>query len=509
MLDRLRGRPREDPDLEELRRLTAARLAAIVGLGEEPDLDGMPEPSGGVEPVGEPTPLVLAEDVAGEADVLATTPAEAADEAPTHPVEGPSETVEEPPPAVIRPLAGRPIELPANAVAVMGEATPVGAPVAGSVGSAVTGAPVAATTAQSAPVVGDRPGGGAGRRGAARREAAAPRGPARGGADVQPSPDGAGADAPPGPTPRRTPPPARQDGAGTAAAGSRAAAEGPTTTARRPTAPTAVPSPARPAARRPGRRSVRTDLAAACPTCGRLLEEIPTATRRCPGCRARIVVKRLEGRTVLLAEPVVPLFEAERRRVADAERLTRECGGWLRLAALAGAPPDMLEARARAVAARPTPEAVTRARRLYATTVERASRAARRRRDWKTVADLRWRQARAYHRAAGSPAPPEPAAVALHQEALEASLRRIAEVGREAEVVGGTCCDACRSDTGRTVRISAEIKAPSLPHAGCPLGLCGCLWDIPARRRAAVSEIVRPRSRPAKTRAAPAATPAR
>jgi hypothetical protein len=256
-----------------------------------------------------------------------------------------------------------------------------------------------------------------------------------------------------------------------------------------PVRPVARPvSPAKsaaPAKARPRRRKGPINLPAACPSCGGVLDEVPTTARRCVECRQRIVVRRIEGRVVLVAEAVAPFFDAHRSRLQGGERIKREAGRWLQMAALAGAAPDVLEARARKVAARPTPEAVTSARALYATTVERACRAARKAHDWKGLADLRFRQAKAYHRAAGATVPAEPAILALHAEAVDASLRRIAELAREAELVGGLCCEACRAASGTVVRITAERRTPSVPHADCPAGLCACRWDVPLKVRQA------------------------
>lgn len=247
-----------------------------------------------------------------------------------------------------------------------------------------------------------------------------------------------------------------------------------------------VPKRAPPAKPKARRRKGDTLLPAACPSCGVLLDEIPTAGRRCAACRRRIAVRRIDGRTVLIADTVAPFFDSHRRALLSGERIKREAGRWLQMAALAGALPEVLEARARAVAAKPRPEAVGAARALYATTVERAVRAARKGRDWKAVADLRFRQARAYHRASGSAVPVDAAIAALHREAVEASLRRLREAATDAVLVGGTCCEACRAETGRVVRIAAERREPTVPHAACPAGLCGCRWDTPviARRSA-------------------------
>jgi hypothetical protein len=231
-----------------------------------------------------------------------------------------------------------------------------------------------------------------------------------------------------------------------------------------------------------------------CPTCAIPLEPAPTSSRRCAQCRQRIIVKRIEGRTVFLAEAVLPVFEAERRRVANASRLARECQRWLRLAAIAGAPAERVEARALAAVARPSEEAVTASRILYIGTVERAYQQARRERRWEDASRIRRDHALVLHRDAGSPVPPSEAVLKLHRDAMAASLRGVAEIIRDAELVAGTCCDACRADDRRIVRISAELRVPSLPHEACPKGLCGCRWDLPTRHRATLLRQARRRA---------------
>ena len=75
-----------------------------------------------------------------------------------------------------------------------------------------------------------------------------------------------------------------------------------------------------------------------CPYCALLLEPAPASSQRCVRCRQRIIVKHIDGRVVYLTEAAVPVFVAERRRIAASGRLTRERERWLRLAAAAGAP---------------------------------------------------------------------------------------------------------------------------------------------------------------------------
>ena len=598
MLDKIRGKPKVDPALEEVRRKTAARLAAIVGLTEEAELDTElspspltavdlvleePEPAAddiaGVDEPEEPAAEEPAADDAIEVPVYAATPGGDAsmpggswsvgavtgadvarepdgvavallapalyraggddwDDAPIElepgDVQHPDAETRDEAPAPVASTAltvvpkAAPVALPANAVGVMATAeSPGPATVAAPVTRAAT-APPREGPAPLAPAA--KPAARSRRRPTAGRaeatvDAAPPTtSPPKKAATRSIAEKQLAVKAASGPAPAPAPAKASRQATGKVAAPAVPAAStavkptpakpantkraAVTTASASPVAsPVVKPTPAKPASpkrataaaapTRRRRKAPSTELPAACPTCGRLLEEVPSTARRCVSCRQRIVPKRIDGRVVLLAEAVIPLFEAERRRLVDGGRLARECGQWLRLAALVGAPADVLEARARAVAARPTREAVTAARTLYATTVDRACRAARRSKDWHTVADLRFRQARAYHRAAGAPVPPEPAVVALHREATEATLRAIAEISREAQLAGGVCCEACSAQSGQVVKIVAERKAASLPHADCPVGLCGCRWEVPERRRAAVTQLARRRAQAA------------
>jgi DNA-directed RNA polymerase subunit RPC12/RpoP len=232
---------------------------------------------------------------------------------------------------------------------------------------------------------------------------------------------------------------------------------------------------------KPGKAAAKAvALVPSCPYCAMQLEPPPTSSRSCPRCRHRIVVKRIEGRVVYLTEAAVAFFEAERRRIAGAARFTRERARWLKLAAAAGAPP---ERAARLVAAQLSEETVDAARALYMTTVERAFRSAKRERRWDDASRIRREQAMALFRVPGSGSIPSEALVTLHREGVAAELRGLAEIAKEAELVSAACCDACRADDGRIVRIAQELLAPRLPHAGCIKSLCRCRWDMTARDR--------------------------
>jgi uncharacterized Zn finger protein (UPF0148 family) len=223
----------------------------------------------------------------------------------------------------------------------------------------------------------------------------------------------------------------------------------------------------------------------ACPNCAAVLDPPPDHSRLCPRCRRPIVVRHVEGRTVYLTEAAVEIFEAERQRELDEKRWAHERRSWLQLAQVTGVPAD----RRRHVAATPlTATSVQSARRLYLAAAERAVRAARRNRRWDEVAQIRRRQAAALYAEAGATPPPPDEIVALHREGVAATLRKIAEVSREAELVAARCCPACRADNGRVCRIADELRKPRLPHTDCPRGLCTCDWwpvvaSSPTKRR--------------------------
>ena len=211
----------------------------------------------------------------------------------------------------------------------------------------------------------------------------------------------------------------------------------------------------------------------ACPNCGVAIDPPPEHTRRCPRCRRQIVVRHSEGRAVYLTEAAVEIFEAERQHEIDQQRWAHERGTWLQLAQRVGAPADR---RRRLAGAALTAASVRTSKTLYLASAERAGRAARRDKRWGEVAQIRRRQAAALHEEAGGNLPPSDEIVALYREGVAATLRKLAQISRDAELVGATCCQACRTDNERTFRIADELRTPRLPHAGCPRGLCTCDW---------------------------------
>ena len=230
----------------------------------------------------------------------------------------------------------------------------------------------------------------------------------------------------------------------------------------------------------------------ACPSCGVVLDPPPNHTRLCPRCRRRIVVRHSDGRAIYLTEAAVEVFAAERQREIEEKTWARERSRWLLLARLTGAPPDR---RQRAAAAPLTAAAVQSSRTLYMGAAERAVRAARRDKRWDEVARIRRRQAEALFEEAGGKPPVSDEIIALHREGMAATLRALALVARDAELVGASCCHACRVESERVFRIADELRVPRLPHADCPRGLCACDW-WPAVRIAPTKR----RRRPAPTK---------
>jgi len=205
-------------------------------------------------------------------------------------------------------------------------------------------------------------------------------------------------------------------------------------------------------------------------------------------------VKRVGGRIAYLTEAAVAIFEAERRKMSDSGRLTRERAQWLKLAVAAGAPAQKTD---RLAASHPSEEVVAAARQLYLGTVDRAFRTAKRAHRWEEASKIRRDQAVALHRLAGSPVPPPDDLVSIYREGVAAELRGLAEIARDAELVGAGCCDVCRADDGVIAAISRELSAPRLPHAGCPKVFCRCSWDLATRDRELVLRYLRRRPRPA------------
>jgi hypothetical protein len=233
----------------------------------------------------------------------------------------------------------------------------------------------------------------------------------------------------------------------------------------------------------------RRTAAAACPYCGALLDPAPERGRLCPRCRRQIVVRRVDGRLVLLTQEALHVFETERDRDTKERTWTGERGSWLALAKGVSAPANRI---ARLVAAPPSETVVAASKDLYLTAAERAVRAARRDKHWKEVARIRRQQAAALYRASGSAIPPPDEIVALHRAWSMAALRSLVAVGRQVELVAAGCCAICERDNGRAFRIAAELRAQRLPHADCPKGLCPCDWwplpdakapEPPVRRR--------------------------
>ncbi len=223
-----------------------------------------------------------------------------------------------------------------------------------------------------------------------------------------------------------------------------------------------------------------------CPYCATPLDPPPPRTRRCPSCRQQVIVRRADGLALYLTESSAAVMDAERRREADERVWTPARRRWLQLALSVHAPVDLC----RQVAAMTVSDrAVEAARDVYRTAADQAVREARRGGQWVVVHRIRIAEAEALYADSGWPVPPPDDILALHREAKSAVLQSLAANSTVAELAGSDCCRICRSDDGMLCKISAELRKPRLPHAGCPKGLCGCDWFIavpeakPARKR--------------------------
>ena len=185
------------------------------------------------------------------------------------------------------------------------------------------------------------------------------------------------------------------------------------------------------------------------------------------------MVRRVEGRRVLLTEEALAVFEAERQRETNERNWRSARRRWLALARGVSAPAARVS---RLAAAPPSAAAVQASRDLYLAAAEHAVRAARHEKRWEEVARVRREQAAAMHMAAGSPVPPPEEIAALHREWSVAALRSLVGFGARAELVAAGCCETCDRDDGQAFRITAELHAHRLPHEGCPRGLCLCDW---------------------------------
>ncbi len=144
------------------------------------------------------------------------------------------------------------------------------------------------------------------------------------------------------------------------------------------------------------------DARAYCPYCATILQPPPTSDRRCTECKQQIVVRHVDDRTVWLMEAALPVFEAERRRIADEERWTAKRAHWLDLALTAGAPKGRV---AKAAEEAPTEARVSAARDLYLSSVDRSFEGAVKDDQWAVAARIRFDEALVLFDFAGAPIP--------------------------------------------------------------------------------------------------------
>jgi len=230
---------------------------------------------------------------------------------------------------------------------------------------------------------------------------------------------------------------------------------------------------------------VPVEPTACCPYCATLLQPAPEKDARCPRCRQPIIVRYVGPRVALLAEAVLPFFEAERLRE---ERWAHERDRWLELAREREVDDDQLPHLAGELISEAD---VAAARAWYMSSVDRAFRVAQSDRRWEEAARIRYEQAAVLSRIAGSPNSPSTEVVRLHRDGLAADLQAIGEVATDAEVRGELCCKACAVDDSRVVQVAEELRSPTLPHEACPDGLCRCRWFLTARDQELLAALLR------------------
>ena len=248
--------------------------------------------------------------------------------------------------------------------------------------------------------------------------------------------------------------------------------------------PAAAPRPAKAAGKkRPKSKAsaFKWPAQASCPYCAQLLVPAPTTHKRCPRCRQRVMVRRVEDRVAFLTEASVAIFESERRRVAESKHWIGPRNQWIRLAEAAGARPDKVAKVNESLA---TPESVYAARSVYFAAVDRSVKDARADHDWPLAVRIRRAQAAAVSKLEGSPIPPPDDAVELHRDAAAIGAARHRGAGeggraRRRAVLPRLRC-RCRA------HVPDQRGAPPAPSAPCRL---------PARPLRLPLAAERPRSR--------------
>ena len=192
-----------------------------------------------------------------------------------------------------------------------------------------------------------------------------------------------------------------------------------------------------------------------CPNCQCALAVQPVRTRKCPQCRAIIVVRtnRADGAKLLLTEGQAADYDKVRREEA-------RMNAAMRRAANIGIERSEFERRFREMAARagspPSP------REVFWALAEEAVGAARRREDWWDVSRARWEQARLLCEEGADCMP-------LMREASKFQLLSLQQQGIKTVTLLSSqddrVCDGCRAHDGRRMSISSTVGGkPGLKH---------------------------------------------
>lgn len=214
------------------------------------------------------------------------------------------------------------------------------------------------------------------------------------------------------------------------------------------------------------------DPSASCPYCSTQIVPTPPRSRKCPHCRAPIVVRTVEGRKHLLREYAVPAWEAEQARIAHERSWMYDRDDALGGARVYGA----TEADVSAVERMPlSPAAIRAAKDLQHSAAQRAALREMKVGRLGEAAVIYLEMAQHAYEEAGEPEVMPERVVTLRRAWSDLTLRSYQQFGgRYVTIYRGECCTTCRRARAGKIRIADELAAPTLPHADCAEGICAC-----------------------------------
>jgi len=199
----------------------------------------------------------------------------------------------------------------------------------------------------------------------------------------------------------------------------------------------------------------RTYASTACPYCSLELDPLPTAKKRCPGCRQPIYARRgPDGITYLLQVGDLPVLD-------QAWAQYHEALDYRAKVAALGVDFDALESELEQRDARHL------ARDVWWSAVNEGILEALARVDWFSA------QVGYFAHAADLADHGQPWAE-VARAGFKMELRQYLADGVESIDIFACRCRVCQHDAGRRLLIAEEMSAPTLPHADCEEGWCAC-----------------------------------